>query len=59
MTEHHDAALSRDNEITTEDSVGFVEDFIRERPLVAVALAVMAGVFLIRRLFAIGPDAAK
>jgi ElaB/YqjD/DUF883 family membrane-anchored ribosome-binding protein len=59
MTEHDDAALAPDHEITTEDSVGFLEDFIRERPLVAVALAAMAGVFLIRRLFATRPDATK
>lgn len=56
MIGHHDDALARDLEMTTEDSVGFLEDFIRERPLVALAIAVIAGAFLIRRLFATRPD---
>ncbi len=56
MTEHHDAALARELELVTDEPVGFVEEFIRERPLVALAIAVMAGAFLVRRLFGTRPD---
>jgi hypothetical protein len=46
-----DAFESRDLETVLDDPAGFIETFIQERPLAAVAMAVITGALLARRLF--------
>jgi ElaB/YqjD/DUF883 family membrane-anchored ribosome-binding protein len=51
MAEDHNTAPADDLDRVAEDSMGMVEDFIRTRPLTAVAIAMTAGALLARRLF--------
>jgi hypothetical protein len=56
MDENDGTSDSRDLETVFDHPIGIVEGFIRERPLMAVAMSLLTGVFLARRLFRTRPD---
>ncbi len=51
MAENQDASHGRDVDIVTDEPIGHLEEFIRERPLVALMIAVTVGAILARRVF--------